>query len=137
MSDFVKARWVAVAGFTELSAGSSLIVSKVLPAGSYLVFAKAQVRAVEGTASAFVGTSCEIWDESSEVKLDEAESAGGLGEYTAGKFGGAWALPMQAAVSSGGKIELQVWCSTTANTSSAKIAAIETQLSALQTSSNS
>jgi hypothetical protein len=78
-----------------------------------------------------------FWDESSEVKLDEAESAGGLGEYTAGKFGGAWALPMEAAVSSGGKIELQVWCSTTANTSSAKIAAIETQLSALQTSSNS
>jgi|CZKG01.1.fsa_nt_gi hypothetical protein len=60
MSDFVKARWVAVAGFTELSAVSSLIVSKVLPAGSYLVFAKAQVRAVEGAASAFVGTSCEI-----------------------------------------------------------------------------
>jgi hypothetical protein len=60
-----------------------------------------------------------------------------VAEFASGKFGGAAALPLQAAVTSSNPIELQVWCEATDNKASAAIGVGDGKLMAVETSSNS
>lgn len=133
----------AVAGFSTVQSGAvslgseeELLVEKMLPAGSYLVSAKTEIKD-QATSIGFVAVRCEIWDASTKAELDEAEWAGGVAEFASGKWGGAAALPLQAAITSTSPIELQVWCETTDNGASAVIGAGDGKLMALETSSNS
>lgn len=122
-------------GVVSLGSEEELLVTKVLPAGSYLVAAKVEMRD-EASGSGFVAVRCELWDASTKVELDEAELAGGVAEFASGKFGGAANLPLQAAITSSSPIELEVWCETTANKASAVIGLGDGKLMAVQTSSN-
>jgi hypothetical protein len=117
-----------------LSASEVEVLGKSLPAGHYLASAKVLTRAF-AAGGGFLAVRCELWDKGTETTLDEAEWAGGLAEFKAGEFGGAATLPLQAAFSTAGSDEIQVWCETTANGASASANAENTQIAAVQTSS--
>jgi len=137
----------AVAGYATTQSGtanitskSEVVLSKTLPAGHYLVSAKVETYAA-ATGAGGVETECELWDENishEEVFLDSSQWIGALTDFVPTGYLGASTLPMQAALNTTKTSTVYVECGTPLNNATGGVVtAINGQLMAVQTNSNS
>jgi Collagen triple helix repeat (20 copies) len=134
----------AVAGFSASKAAVTsftaengvTVVSKSLPAGNYIVFAKTVVTAT-AEAGTRAGAVCELIDPTG-VTLDTARWAGPLVELVSNSFMGDATLSLQSELSTGATSTLRLECTDQSNdVNKLSIGATFSQLDAVQTSSNS
>jgi hypothetical protein len=86
-----------------------LLVSKTVPAGSFLVSAKAEVFG-EAKAAELGDADCELFDASTHATLDNAGWGASLQKYSGTTFLASGSMPLFAALSAGSSQVLQVWC---------------------------
>jgi len=132
----------AVAGYVVKQVGSvniteeeHPIVSKSLPAGSYIVSAKVETSAA-GKSAGMMESRCELFD---GTTLDESQWISGLAEFgIGGIFLASTTLPLETAVTLTKTTPMEVWCETQLNkATSGEMSAADAVLVAVQTSSNS
>jgi len=131
----------AVAGYsaskellTTFTGGAEVsMVSKALPAGSYIVFAKTFIQA-SSTKQQKWGATCELSDGS---MLDSSAFLGPLDELHAGAFGAGTTLSLEAAVTLKASTNVSLLCSDKSADESLGIEAGFSQIVAIQTAQNS
>jgi hypothetical protein len=113
------------------------ILSKTVPAGNYIVFAKTVLSASSTTAVRAVGV-CELLVGGASPAADTSGWDTGLAEVVAGSFIGEATLSLQAAVSVSAATTLSLVCSDDSpSKTEPTLAAASSQLAAIQTSQNS
>jgi hypothetical protein len=119
-----------------------VVVTKTIPAGTYFVNAKTIVGG-EATKLVFVGVICEIVDSSGTVgvvelpqALDLSEWQQPLGNSSGSEYSGASTIAMQAQLTTTEPTTLAMVCAAIEGSKEAKIVAVGSQLSALQTTAN-
>jgi hypothetical protein len=131
----------AVAGYGAVQSGTinitsekKLILTKTLPAGSYIVTAKVETAAA-GKSEGQMESRCELNDGST---LDESQWISGLSGFIAGTFLGSSTLPLEAPVTITAPTSVQLLCETQLNkATSGEMSATDGKLLAVQTSANS
>jgi hypothetical protein len=131
----------SIFGPTEL-AGSEVVVTKTIPAGSYFVNAKTVVGA-DAKAVVFVGVICELVDTSGTVGVVELPQALDLGEWqqqlanvSGTEYDAATTLAMQTQLTTTEPTTLGIVCVPVNGSKEAKFFAVASQLSALQTTAD-
>jgi hypothetical protein len=126
-----------------LSEKGTVVLTKTIPAGTYFVNAKTVIGATEATTAVFVVAICELVDSAGTVGLVEFPSALDLGEWlqqlsnsTGSEYEGGTTMTMQAQLTTTEATTLAMICVPIEGSKEAKVVAIASQLSALQTTAN-
>jgi hypothetical protein len=128
------AGYSASAGDVTLTTSFESVVGKTLPAGSYLLSAKAQVDATGEEAGLAVAV-CVLGDLTSDTELDFGVLDQGLGEFAVKEFEAGGTISLQAAVTLSAPAEIVVSCFAPTIPTKGEVALETTQLAALQVNS--
>jgi hypothetical protein len=120
-----------------------IVVSETIPAGSYFVSAKTIIGGSEAKSAVFVATICELVDSASTPRLVELNEAIDVGEWAqtlseaaAKDWVAAGTMSLQGQLTTTQPTTLALDCLAPEGAKEAKVEAVASQVSALQTTKN-
>jgi hypothetical protein len=123
------------------SEAGSLVATKAIPAGSYLISAKAIIGG-NAKSAVFVGVLCELLDSSGTPALVEPPAALDLGEWAQtlslndAEYSGAGMIEMQSQITTTQPTTVALGCAALSGGEEAMVEAFSSQVNALQVTAN-